>query len=490
MRHSDYPPIHTRAAPVRGQSDPDPVLPRFFSEDDCRTLIDYIASISSHRGKTSVQLDSVWSSSIRWARNRSSVASDNRDTTIAMDRGLGHVWFNQTGPASLRAAVDWAEKMGRLSGSDSNFFEFAYAPPDVTYPKTHIWSEPTYQMTSDERGKVANTLIANAEHAGMLSAGYLDVLAGSRHLRLPDGRMCYARYTAAECSMTVRDPNGKGSGWAGASSYDWGQIDAEKLAEIALDKCLKSRNPVRIEPGRYTVILEPQATYDLIQQVMVGYMSLQMEATEIPGSPIQFPFHEGHKVVSVSKWGDPVDLGVTKIGQRLLDPRVTISFDPEDPRLGAIPFTLHGDPLVPVTWWEGGVLKTLAYERGQGPNSAKLDAQPNPGVYRMSGGTTTIDEMIATTERGLLVTRFWGVGVIDRYSILCSGVTRDGLWLIEHGKIKHPVTNLRFTESPLFVLNNVEQLGVPVPVFAPQKPALVPPMKVRDFSFTSMIDAV
>jgi predicted Zn-dependent protease len=116
----------------------------------------------------------------------------------------------------------------------------------------------------------------------------------------------------------------------------------------------------------------------------------------------------------------------------------------------------------------------------------------------MSGGDTSIEEMIRTTKRGLLVTRFSNRRVLDPTSLLSSGLTRDGLWLIENGKISKSVKNFRFTESPLFVLNSIEQLGVPVPVFRPVRnphdaglaPAIVPPLKVRDFSFTSMIDAV
>jgi predicted Zn-dependent protease len=108
----------------------------------------------------------------------------------------------------------------------------------------------------------------------------------------------------------------------------------------------------------------------------------------------------------------------------------------------------------------------------------------------MSGGTTTVEEMIQTTKRGLLVTRFSNMELIDDQSVLVSGYTRDGLWLVENGQISKPVKNFRFTESPLFVFNQVEQLGVPQRIFHPTAPIVVPPVKVRDFSFTSLADAV
>jgi predicted Zn-dependent protease len=185
----------------------------------------------------------------------------------------------------------------------------------------------------------------------------------------------------------------------------------------------------------------------------------------------------------------------------VLDERITISHDPSDPELGTVP-----DPYVaPITWIEHGVLKTLEYQRWDtllqlnenSPTKAR-------GSYRMSGGSTTLEEMIASTQRGLIVTRFSSVSMIDNSSVLATGLTRDGVWLVENGKISKAVRNFRFTESPLFAFNNIEQLGVPVPVYQPfahpdlvifspryaVQQVIVPPMKVNDFSFTSTIDAV
>jgi predicted Zn-dependent protease len=112
-------------------------------------------------------------------------------------------------------------------------------------------------------------------------------------------------------------------------------------------------------------------------------------------------------------------------------------------------------------------------------------------AYRMAPGTETQEEMIASTTHGVLVTRFSNVSIVDSSTLVATGFTRDGLWLIERGKISKAVKNFRFTESPLFMLNNVEAVGTPaVPVFSPDAPAVVPPLKVRDFSFTSLTDAI
>ena len=196
---------------------------------------------------------------------------------------------------------------------------------------------------------------------------------------------------------------------------------------------------------------------------------------------------------------------------RVVDERITISSDPMDPEAGFPPFGKldrwrSPDPFVravyhPVTWIEHGVLKNLAYDRSYGIGNLGLSTGlPNSGAFRMSGGDTSIDEMISTTKRGLLVTRFDQILELDRRSLLFRGFTRDGLWLIENGKISKPVKNMVFTESILFALNNVEQLGHPQRTFdrgisrekslySPM-PTIVPPLKIKDFSFTALVDAV
>jgi predicted Zn-dependent protease len=227
---------------------------------------------------------------------------------------------------------------------------------------------------------------------------------------------------------------------------------------------------VAVEPGRYTAILEPQAVCDLCWHI-VDYLDRKYAEA-------------GHGPFAVPK-------GNSRIGEAVTDERISISADPMDPDLGFPPFSLFGAVYHPVTWIDRGVLKELAYPREYGIKQlGKNSGLPNSRAFRMSGGTATIEDMIASTKRGLWVTRFSGVSVIDEASLLCTGYTRDGLWLIENGKVTKAVKNFRFTESPMFVLNNVEALGVPQRVFHPGSPVVVPPIKVRDFSFTSLSEAI
>jgi predicted Zn-dependent protease len=279
----------------------------------------------------------------------------------------------------------------------------------------------------------------------------------------------YDALTAAEFSATVRNAGGTGSGWAGVSNKDWSAIDAKALAVIAQKKCIDSSDPRAVEPGRYTLIMEPQAVHQMMVQAIY-----QLDRYAAENFNTVFTLRPGQ----------------SKIGLKVFDERVTLSTDPMDPEMGYIPFDYQGFPYRAVKWVENGTLKELAYSRDYALSQlGHGTALPNPYSYRMSGGNTSIEEMIASTKRGLLVTRLNGVNVLHGPSLLSTGTSRDGLWLIENGKIKFPVKNMRFTESPMFIFNNIAQLGKPVRVHS-GNPTTVPPVKVLDFNFSSLADAV
>ena len=465
---------------------------RVLSKEECEAIAQRVFRFARGGGETRVRLVSWWNGELRWARNRASLASDRRDIRLEIWRtvgaGQGNVSTNQLDDESLESAVRAAERNAALSAMTWHTPPGIPPAPAAEWPRTAIWSDATYGVTAEARGEVARALIGPAEAKGMLSAGYTEMRAGammSVSSERPAGPYNpydtpYVTWTQAHCSMTVRDARGTGSGWAGLSGYDWGKIDAPALAARALEKCLASRNPVALEPGRYTVILEPQAVADLVELIIP---TMWRESAETGLGPWALAPDE------------VLQLWRTKLGLKVIDERITISHDPADPELGILPTPW----MQPVTWFEKGVLTSLAYGRDYALEKLNANAALRTMTgYRMSGGTTSIDEMIATTTRGLLVTRFSNVRGMDGSSLLATGLTRDGLWLIEHGKITKAVKNFRFTESPLFVLNAIEQLGVPVPVFRPVKdpyhaaltPAIVPPLKVRDFSFTSTIDAI
>jgi predicted Zn-dependent protease len=450
--------------------------PDFLSEADCAVLMRQVMGFARGGGNTVVNLDSTWMGNVRWARNRISGGEDTRTNQIQIERAIrgaaGSVALNEIDDAALEQAVRRAEHQSSL--------EYTHPESDLAddyqepYSHPKIWFDTTYHLDAGQRADVARRAIEPIEQAGMVAAGYLEVKAigrsvqSSRSARKP----LYYPWTTAQFSITVRDPEGSGSGWAGVDWNDWARIDPMQLTQTALDKCLRSRNPVRVEPGRYTAILEPQAVCDLMTPVIDPQIDL-------------FMAEMGVSVFSGRK------IPLTRIGERVFDRRITITADPLDPDLGAPPFDRDGHVYNPVTWIEQGVLQHLAYARPRGVTDFHLNhGIPTNRAYRMSGGPTSLAEMIQTTARGLYVTRFSTLEVLNGRTLLSCGYTRDGLWLVENGKITKPVKNFRFTESPMFVFNQVEQLGPPQRVFRPKAPTVVPPVKVRDFSFTSLTDAV
>jgi predicted Zn-dependent protease len=466
-------------------------VPDFLSAADCAALLQRVLGFTRNGGDTAVNLESVWLGNVHWARNRISGSGETRTNRIELTRIIrganGMVKLDAMDDAALAQAVRLAEHESRFQPTQSaSDLRDDYQEP-ITHPK--LWFDATYHLDAGQRADIVRRVIAPIEQAGLVTAGYLEVKAVARSVQSSRAarKALYYPATAAQFSLTVRDPQGTGSGWAGMDWSNWARIDAMQVAQTALDKCLRSRNPVRVEPGRYTVILEPQAVGDLMNVV---FMMLGPGA----GSMIRRWAEIGNTVFAGRKDG------TTKIGERVFDSRITITEDPMDPDLGFFPFEAvegsdraysAGTVFNPVTWVKNGVLQQLAYTRPEAIRGFHRNrGMPHSGAFHMSGGTTTLAEMIQTTPRGLYVTRFSTIEVLNFKTLLCAGYTRDGLWLVEHGKLTKPVKNFRFAESPMFVFNQVEQLGVPQRVFHPIAPIVVPPAKVRDFSFTSLTDAV
>ncbi len=461
---------------------------RLLNRDECERIIHRIKKIEGN-ANTTVIINAWWQGELRWGRNRISLASDRRDIQIIVVRdvngAIGVGMTNQVDDVSLEGVTAMAERSAQ-TGNRRDFASYSVTPPDLITPKTTIWSESSYNLKTAASAAVSRSLSEAAEHQSLSAAGYVEFRAAEQASITPifgkPDTIDYRRFTQSQCSMTVRSPRGAGSGWAGLSSFDWAAINPEGLSKRVLDKCLMSLNPVAIEPGRYTTILEPQAAFTFVQ-ALHGRMQ-DRAGTENGYGAFALEFD-----LSINMWR-------TKLGLQIIDERLTIDHDPTDPLLG-----IAASPgLMPVTWVERGVLTSLSYRRDDYSLPSLNENLPTLGrqALRVSGGDVTREEMIATTKRGLLVTRFSNVSVADEDSILLTGFTRDGLWLIENGKISKPVKNFRFLESPLFAFNQLDQLGLAEPVFYPNEdpyefvlhPAVVPTMKVKDFSFTHLVDAV
>jgi predicted Zn-dependent protease len=418
-----------------------------------------------------VSVGSAHQSDVRFAANQMSTAGSVQSTALAVTSVIGrkHATAVTTDLStdSIRRVVEQSERLARLSPDDPEWLPLL---GPQRYLPVQGYVEATANVTAADRARVALTALEPARKAGDLqAAGFLLVTAQSSALGSSRGLFAYHRSTSASYTLTVRTADGTGSGWAGAEDNDWRKIDFAKVSHAAIEKARLSRNPVALEPGRYTVILEPQAVGDLVS--LLGN-ALQARLAD-----------EGR-----SAFAKP---GGNKIGERIVDPRVTIISDPQDPQLLLQPFSGEGLPSRRMAWIENGVLKALSYSRFWAQKQGK-QATPSAGSIKMLGGPVTTAEMIRSTSRGILVTRLWYLRSVDPRTILYTGLTRDGVFLIEEGKITKAVKNFRFNESPLFMLNNVEAIGPAVRIAGAELNGtfVMPALKVRNFDFTSTSDAV
>lgn len=345
-----------------------------------------------------------------------------------------------------------------------------YVEVDAALPETIAFGPA-------ERAQMVKTSTDICEKQGVLGAGYIPKMHWTNAIANSEGLFGYFRYAEASFILTCRTPDQTGSGWAGTTGVkDIANIDAAALTEVAAQKALKSRQPRALEPGNYTVVLEPRPAARMLAGIL-GALSAR-------------PAEEGRSFMSGKERGQ------TRLGEKVFGDNVTIRSEIGNPILRQTPIGEDGLPARPVTWIEKGVVKNLFYDRywAQQQKTTPTGTQPNMSLT-MEGGDSTVEEMIKSTRRGLLVSFFWYIRGVDPMTLLNTGMTRDGLFLIENGEIVAPVQNFRWNESPAVSFNNITMLGAPVPMHIGESydnpgTALVPPMKVEDFTMTSISPAV
>ncbi len=444
--------------------------PRILTQDGSAALARRILEMCT-TPITYVSINSNVSGYTRFARNAMTAAGDSESVSVRVasyiDGNTGSADTNQLDDASLLKTVRAAEGFAR-KGLGEKIDGGALGPQTYLNPK--MWFEGSLAMLdAKERAAVTSDALRVLSSSSLSGAGFVDAFAMSGAAYNNHGMAAYRRATNASITVTGRTTDGTGSGWVGAEFNDWSRVTAQAIVSEAVETARRSAKPVAVEPGKYTVILEPGALAALFAPVMRN-SSLSRASSE-----------GGATVFSKPDGG-------TRIGSRMLDPRLSIVADPEHPTGSFAPFDIYGTPINRTVWFENGVLRNLAtsfvYPLRDGHNQVI-----NTEAFQMSGGDDTFEEMVASTRLGFWIKRIGSLQTIDMHSMLMTGVTRDGIFLIENGQVTRPVKNFRFNESPFFILNNLEMVGNPVRVPG-RPPAVVPRVKVRDFTFTSLSDAV
>ncbi|WCT11379.1 TldD/PmbA family protein [Mucilaginibacter jinjuensis] len=440
-----------------------------YSKEEAQALLKKVLSYSK-ADECEVSLRGNDGGNIRTALNAVSTAGDISTVGLAVSsvfgKKTGTATINEFDDASLEKVVRRSEELAQLAPENPETMPML---GPQKFEDSIQYNAKTAAMTPESRAEMIGKAFDVTKAANLQAAGFLENTTRFTAVMNSKGLFAYDKSTDVIYSVTTRNAAGTVSGYAARGFTDVSKLDTASATKIASQKALSSANAKAIEPGKYTVILEPVAGVYMLEN-MFRFDARSAE--------------EGRSFLSKKGGG-------TRLGEKLMDEKVNIYSDPFNTELPGPTWSNEGQRLERTDWIKEGVVKNLSYSRYW---AQKKGVQPVPGPSNiiMDGGTTSLEEMIKSTERGILVSRLWYIRMVDPQSLLLTGLTRDGTFYIENGKIMFPVKNFRFNESPVIMLNNVEALGKPERTISVEsyRSYLIPPMKIRDFTFTSLSDAV
>ncbi len=369
----------------------------------------------------------------------------------AFGQKAGQAETNDLSEEGIARAVARAEEIAKASAPDQ---EYLPPLPPQAYATSGRFDAALASADPELRAEWVVRAI-RAAPKGLPLSGSTATMATVTAVANSRGLAAYHRATDARFTVTALTPDS--SGWAEGQAHEASGLDPAALATHAVEKARRSASPKTLEPGVYPVILEPAAVAEYL-----SFLVWSMGAK---------PADEGRSCMT------------GKLGTALLSPTITLASDPARPGCETVPFQDDGLPAPRVRWIDGGICKQLVTSRFWGQKTGK-PVTGSPANLILEGGKASLDDMIRDTERGVLVTRFWYIRFVDPMSLLLTGMTRDGLFWIENGKIAHGLRNMRFNESPLRTFKHVEALGA-CALAGEYLPAFVPPVKVAQFTFSS-----
>ena len=424
--------------------------------------------------------------------------------TVRFGQKSGNATTRDFSDAGLRTMVDEAVAEARAAQDSTNLPELLgpqeYIPVDAALPEMINYGPA-------ERARMVKDSIDLTEKKGVVGAGYIPKIDQVNCTANSKGLFAYYRVAETGFVLTCRMPDGSGSGWSGITGIkDIRMIDAKALTEVASEKALRSRNPRAIEPGRYTVILEPRANARFLSLVTgvfnPGGGGGRGGGGGGGGAPNDEPPPGAAAAAAAGgrgggggggggaaglQSGAGSFMAGKKPGDKIFSDLFTLKSDIGNPILRQTPILPDNRPAKPVTWVEKGILRNLAPGQPANVNMSLVQ----------EGSNLSIEDMIKQTRRGLLVTFFWYIRGVpsQEQPLLNTGMTRDGLFLIENGEIVGPVQNFRWNMSPLVGYNNLSLVGRPVPIHTGESydgggTALVPPVRIEEFYMTSVSPAV
>jgi PmbA protein len=423
----------------------------------------------------------------RFANNtiHQNVAEEGYSVSVrtAFDGRTARATTNKFDSESLKRVVHASESLAKVQHSDPDLLPMPDAGEGAraarAHPNRHF--AQTAALTPELRAEAVGKIVQVATRHKLTTAGIFSSAESVEGIFNSRGHSAWHAQTSSEISVTMLA--GDSSGWQKANSPDVNHLDPAALAEISARKALDSARPREIPAGKYTVILEPAAVLD-----MSGFMFWDFGGLSIL---------------------DQRSFLNNRVGTKVFGANINLWDDVAHPLQSGTPFDGEGIPRQRVQLVENGVVKRLVYARATAKKMAHSEFKDRVGpveptghgfslpnemgeapmniVFGSPGDPQTVDQMIASTERGILVTRLWYIREVDPYEKILTGMTRDGTFYVENGKVRHGILNFRLNESLIHMLSNVEAMGTPVRASGEESFDMVaPPMKVKDFNFTEV----
>jgi PmbA protein len=439
------------------------------SDAELRRIAERVFKLSD-ADETEVDIGAVTDALTRFANNtiHQNVAEQALSVSVrtVLDGRTARATTNKTDDDSLRRVVEAAKSLARSQPRNPDLVPM---PGAQKYSKVARYFENTAHATPADRARSVARVAEMAEKNKQTAAGIFSTGVTQMAIANSKGLFASHRQTRAEFSITILEPDS--SGWAKANAPDLDQIDPVGLARSASEKSAASRKPTEAAPGRWTVILEPAAVLDL-----VGFLFYDFAGTAVADQRSCFN---------------------KRMGKRVMGDNITLHDDAYQPLQSGPPYDGEGVPRQKVLLVDKGVPTNLVYARA---TAKKMKAKPTGHGFSLpndmgeapmnlvfAGGNASLDEMLRTTERGILVTRLWYIREVDPYEKVLTGMTRDGTFLVQDGKVAGGIRNFRFNQGILEMLSNVEMLGPAVRAAGEESfEMVVPPMKVRNFHFSEV----
>jgi len=408
---------------------------------------------------------------VRYANNMISTSlaktTMSLNVSVAFENKNGSSSTTQFDDKSLKDCVKRAEQIAKYAPPDP---EFMSPLKPQKYKEIKAFIKDTAEFGPEQKTRIVMDIIEQGKKNSMNIFGTFSNSANFFSIANSNGLFGYHKYTTANCTITARTKDNTGSARVSKEKRDIKKLDALKMGKEAIDRAKRAKNPREIKPGDYTVVFEPEALADLL---IFMYFFIDARAAD-----------EGRSFMSTKD-------GKSKLGSKIFGENVTIKSVPDHPELLAFPFDYEGLPTPEITWIKNGIVKNLYYSRYWAKKMGKKPSSFTGGIV-MEGGRASMEDIIKTVKKGIYIPRLFYLRVVNPMTLQITGLTRDGIVLIEDGKLKYPLVNLRFNESLETILNSISMMSKPEIIISSDFdiPMLVPGAKVEKFTFTSIAPSV